>query len=102
MIETILRAIAPSIIVGLVLFYWERRQKKQDSINKEQEAVQMSSDMLRLDLEVATAQLSYAVAIAYKRGAPNGEMEAAIKKYDEAMTNFREFERKQLVLNNRN
>lgn len=53
--------------------------------------------MLRLDLEVATAQLSYAVAMAYKRGKPNGEMESAIDSYEKAMNKFRKFERKQIA-----
>lgn len=97
MIETILWAIAPSLIVGIVLFYWERRQKRQDAKRANRDAFREESDLVRLDLEVATAQLSYATAMAVKRGHANGEMETAIEKYDEAMAQFREFERKQMV-----
>lgn len=101
MIESIIGAIAPSIFVGIMLFYWERRQKRKDARDKEHAALQFENDMIRLDLEVATAQLSYAVAMAYKRGHANGEMETAIEKYEKAMTAFRTFERKQLALSNR-
>lgn len=97
MIETILWAIAPSLIVGIVLFYWERRQSRQDAKRASRDAFREESDLVRLDLEVATAQLSYATAMAVKRGHANGEMETAIEKYDEAMAQFREFERKQMV-----
>lgn len=97
MIETILWAIAPSLIVGIVLFYWERRQNRQDAKRAKRDAFREESDLVRLDLEVATAQLSYATAMAVKRGHANGEMETAIEKYDEAMAQFREFERKQMV-----
>ncbi len=98
MLETFISSLIPSIVVGLVLFYWERRQKKRDAKAKEDETARVESDLLRLDLEVATAQLSYAVAMAYKRGHANGEMESAIDKYEEAMSKFREFERKKIVL----
>jgi len=50
-------------------------------------------------LTVASAQLSYAVAMAVKRGTPNGEMETAIEKYETAMEAFRTYERKQISKN---
>lgn len=101
MLEGIIGAIVPGIIVGIVLFYWERRQKKRDTHIGEQSALQIEKDMLQLDLLVATAQLSYAVAMAQKRGTPNGEMEIAIEKYETAMEKFRKFERKQLAISGR-
>lgn len=98
MIETVIGAITPSIVVGVVLFYWERRQKKKDAQHNLQEQSIIEGDMLRIDLEVATAQLAYAVAMAYKRGHANGEMEMAISRYEKAMEKFRKFERKQLAI----
>ena len=47
-----------------------------------------------IDLEVATAQLSYAAAIALRDGRTNGEMQRAIAAYEEAMGKFRKVERK--------
>lgn len=99
MIETLVGTVGPSIIVGVVLFYWERRQKKKDAQHRLQEQSIVEGDMLRIDLEVATAQLAYAVAMAYKRGHANGEMEVAISRYEKAMEKFRKFERKQLAIN---
>lgn len=99
MAETIIMAFAPSLLVGLVLAYWNRKQQKADDEQKVHEASIVESDMLRLDLEVATAQLSYAVAMAYKRGYANGEMEKAIAKYESAMDKFTKFERKQVAIN---
>lgn len=101
MIENIIGAISPGLIVGIVLFYWERRQKKNDAHRNQQADLQVEGDMLRIDLEVATAQLSYAVAMAVKRGHANGEMEAAIEKYETAMDKFRKFERKQMAMNSK-
>ena len=101
MTETVISAIAPSLIVGIVLFYWERRQKKHDNRTNERDKLQIEADMRRLDLEVATAQLSYAVAMAVKRGRPNGEIEEALESYNSAMKKFRQFERKQLAINDK-
>ena len=98
MVESIISAIAPGIITGLVLAYWNRKQNKQDNQRKEHEEAAIESDMLRIDLEVATAQLSYAVAMAVKRGHANGEMEVAIERYEKAMERFRKFERKQVAI----
>ena len=97
MMEAVISALAPSLIVGIVLFYWERRQKKQDARAKDRDELQVEADMRRLDLEVATAQLSYAVAMAIKRGSPNGEIETALDSYNSAMEKFRKFERKQFA-----
>lgn len=99
MIESLFGAIAPGIIVGIVLAYWNRKQNKQDHQRKSIEEAAVESDMLRIDLEVATAQLSYAVAMAVKRGHANGEMEVAIDRYEKAMEKFRKFERKQMAIN---
>ena len=99
MIESLLGAVAPGIIVGIVLAYWNRKQNKQDRQRKSAEEAAVESDMLRIDLEVATAQLSYAVAMAVKRGHANGEMEVAIERYEKAMEKFRKFERKQMAIN---
>ena len=98
MFESLLGAIAPGIIVGIVLAYWNRKQNKQDIQRKTIEEAAVESDMLRIDLEVATAQLSYAVAMAVKRGHANGEMEMAIERYEKAMEKFRKFERKQVAI----
>lgn len=99
MFESLLGAIAPGIIVGVVLAYWNRKQNKKDSQRKIIEEAAVESDMLRIDLEVATAQLSYATAMAVKRGHANGEMEVAIARYEKAMEKFRKFERKQMAIN---
>lgn len=94
-----LSAVLPGIVVGAILYYWQRKQRQQDAWNNQQQATKVDRDMLELDLLVAAAQLSYAVAMAQKRGTPNGEMETAIEQYEKSMEKFRQFERKQLALN---
>lgn len=92
-------AIAPGIIVGVVMAVWNKQQKHRTDMDEQREKERIESERLRISLLVATAQLSYAVAMAKKRGSVNGEMEAAIKQYEIAMENFRLFERKQIAKN---
>lgn len=97
MIETIIMAILPSLTVGILLAIFNRRQQKRAIEIAEEREAKLESEYLQLNLTVATAQLSYAVAMAVKRGEPNGEIEEGIKAYDKAMNDFRKFERKQIV-----
>lgn len=90
-------AVCPSIIVGIVMAFWNSRQNKANADRKKQEDMRYKSEILRIDLLVATAQLSYATAVALKRGYANGEVEEGVKAYNAALTKFREFERSLVV-----
>lgn len=52
--------------------------------------------LILIDLQLATAKLSYATAMAIKRGTANGEVEEGIKAYRKALVEFQEFEREQI------
>ncbi len=97
MIETVISAILPSLTVGVLMALFNRKQQKEIQKKEQREKAKLDSAVLELNLVVATAQLSYAVAMALKRGEPNGEIEEGIEAYEKAMKDFREFERKQIV-----
>lgn len=97
MVIEILKAIVPSLMVGIVLGIWNRKQNKRNQAEDAREKNAMQKEVLQLDLLVASSQLSYAVAMAIKRGTPNGEMEDAITQYNKAMGKFRRFEREELA-----
>ena len=97
MIEIIISAVLPSLTVGVIMAIFNRKQQKQIQKEEEKEKAKLESAVLELNLVVATAQLSYAVAMALKRGEPNGEIEEGIEAYEKAMSDFRKFERKQIV-----
>lgn len=99
MFSQILWAALPSLLTGIILSVWNSRQKKREIVRDEKEADRRKSEMLRISLLVATAQLSRAVAMAIKRGSPNGEIEEGLEQYNMAMEEFREFEREQIVKN---
>lgn len=90
-------AIGPSIIVGIFMAYWNKGQKQRDDHANRREKERLKSETLRISLLVASAQLSYASAMALKRGHANGEVEEAVVQYEKAMKEFREFEREQLA-----
>ena len=92
-----LYAILPSLLTGIILSVWNSRQKKRENDRDEREGYRLKSEMLRISLLVATAQLSRAVAMAIKRGSPNGEIEEGLEQYNAAMEEFREFEREQII-----
>ena len=89
----LLWAAAPSLIVGVVLAWWNRQQKKRDQIAEGREAERLQAEQMRISLLLAAAKLSYATAAAMKQGRVNGEVEDGIAQYQEAMKQFKQFER---------
>lgn len=90
-------AIVPSILVGIVLAAWNKREKLRQEKDQEKERTKKEIDVRRVDLELANAVLVREVAMAIKRGSTNGEMNEALKQHEEALENFRKVERKQMA-----
>ena len=95
-ITSYLLGLLPAIITGVTAFYIERGQKRRDEQAQEQQKMKEDREHLEINLLVASAKLSYAVAVAVKRGKPNGEIEEGIEQYNKAMEEFRKFEREQI------
>ena len=87
----------PAIIAGAIGFYIQRKQKMRDAaVDKRAEARKCES-LLLLDLQMATAKLSYACAMALKRGSTNGEVEEGVAAYEEAKDRYTKFLNQQAV-----
>lgn len=82
-----------SVIAGITLFYLQRTQRKNDKKDEARAKTRQKEIKLMLDLQMATAKLSYATAMAMKRGKANGEVEEGIEAYNLALEDFQEFER---------
>lgn len=95
-LELFLNAL-PSLLVTAAGIYWKRKKAKQDKYEASLAEAKQESDRIQMDLSLATAQLSYASAMAIKRGKPNGEIEEGIKQYEKALSDFRAFERRQVA-----
>ena len=87
----------PTLITSILLFYIQRKQGKKDKKYSIREAERAEESRISLELEMATAKLAYATAMALKRGKVNGEVEEGIEAYNKARAAFVEFERKQIV-----
>ena len=96
----IVQAALPSLLVGVVMALFNRGQKKRDAATREREAARLEAENVQVSLLVASAKLSYALAMAVKRGAPNGEVEDGVEQYREAMKAFKRLERKLVAQNN--
>ena len=81
----------PSVITGIIGLYIQRRQKKRDKAVEKQEEARERESLLNLDLTMAGAKLSYACAMAMKRGEPNGEVEEGVEAYETAKTAYYRF-----------
>ena len=81
----------PSIITGAIAFYWQRAQKRRDAKTDEHTEARKKEFMLALDLNMANAKLSYACAMALKRGSANGEVEEAVEAYEVSKTAYYHF-----------
>lgn len=87
----VLWKLLPSIVTGAVLFYWQRGQKKRDQQQEARTAARKREELLTFNLLTANAKLSYAVAMAIKRGKANGEVEEGVEAYEAAMDEYQAF-----------
>ena len=84
-------AVLPSLFVGAVLAFWNKLQDKKDKAATERAEARQEESLLNLNLTAAGAKLSYACAMALKRGKANGEVETAVDAYSKAMAEYQCF-----------
>ena len=89
----VIQLIATIIITHFV----NKKLKERDDRQDKKEKARVNYESVSLEVNLASAKLSYALAMAWKRGEPNGEVEAGIKQYDEAMQKLQTFLRDQTL-----
>lgn len=89
--QAIIISITQTIIVSMLIYYLQRRQVKLDEKLQIRSAARKKESLLALELNMANAHLTHAVAIAVKRGRANGEIEEAIELYDKAKKEYFDF-----------
>ena len=97
MVERIIWAVLPSILCGVVMYYFQRHQRARDAILDAHAEARKDEARLQMEMQFATGQLSYACAMALKRGKPNGEVEEGVKSFHEAEEKYKKFLRGQAV-----
>lgn len=89
----VLQIVVTSVITYNVNKKLAARDKKQEEI----EGARTKYENVVLDMTNANAKLAYALAMAIKRGSPNGEVEAGIAAYSEAMNKKDKFLQEQAI-----
>lgn len=98
-LEAFWTAMLPSLCVSAIMMVFAGRQSRRERRMQNRMLVQKRSEQVQLDLTLATAKLSYAVAMAMKNGHPNGEVEEGVEQYKTAMRSFKKFERELIIEN---
>lgn len=81
-------SILPTVLVSIFLFYFERKQKKRDEAETKRTKARKQETLLSLEMQMASNKLSYATAMALKRGHANGEVEEGIEAYESAKKKY--------------
>lgn len=86
------------LVANLVITHKiKKRLEDSDKKQTEKEKAKVEYESVVFDMTNATAKLSYALAMAIKRGSPNGEVEAGIAAYNEAMDKKDKFLQRQTI-----
>lgn len=83
--------LVPAIITSIAVFYWQRAQNKRDKATEHHSDAKKRQDLMVLEMQMATAKLAFANAMAIKRGTPNGEVEEGINAYEDARKKYLDF-----------
>ena len=98
-IDSIVQAAVPSLVVSILMLIINSRQKRREQARDERQQKLVNArnqeSILHLNLQMATAKLAYANAMAIKRGQPNGEIEEGVKAYEVARRDYIDFLNKQ-------
>ena len=89
--------IAKGVIVALVVAYFNKKRDKRDKKQDKLEEARRKEALLSLELTMAAAKLSYATAMAMKRGTANGEVEEGIQAYNQAKDKYYAFLNEQAI-----
>ena len=90
-ISGLVATILPSIIAAVVAYRINKKSDKRYEESKRIREEQIKSEKISMEMQAATASLSYACAIALKRGKANGEVEEAVKEYNDAKKKYQDY-----------
>ena len=74
-------AVIPSLFCGIILQKMSRKSDERYEEEKERAKERAEAAQIQMEMITATAALSYACAMALKRGEANGEVEDGVAQY---------------------
>ena len=94
-LDTLFQSVFPSFLVSVLMLIINSRQKRRETERERRQeriiAARNRESVLHLNLQMATAKLAYANAMAIKRGRPNGEIEEGVSAYETAKKEYLNF-----------
>lgn len=93
MLLTIFEKVASPLLVGIILFVFEKRREKRDKMAAETEKKKRINERIQITLLVATAKLCLAAALSIRNHNPTPDLAEKTERLEEAMENFKAFER---------
>ena len=91
MILTMILSMSQTFIISMLVYFLQRKQKRRDYRLESKSEKRTKESLLLLELNMACARLSYAVAVAIKNKRVNGEVEEGIEAYEEAKEKYFKF-----------
>ena len=88
---TYLLGLIPTLLTGALLAILQRNMRRRDREAEQTACARKQESLLQMKMLMAGNKLSFAVAMAIKRGKANGEVEEAVEAYHEAKTEYDAF-----------
>lgn len=86
------------VVANVVISHYVKKNlERRDAAQDKKEKSRIEYEKVSLEVNIASAKLSYALAMAIKRGSPNGEVETGIAAYNDAMQKLQDFLRSQAL-----
>lgn len=95
---SVISGIVVTVATSMTVYFLQRFVKNSDKKEEEREKkgaerreAQRRESMLLMEMQMATAKLALATAVALKRGHANGEVEEGVKAYEAAHAKYQKF-----------
>lgn len=85
---TLLVPVIPSVIAAVIAYRINKKADKRYEEAQKQHEERVKAEKLSMEMQLATADLAYASAMALKRGKANGEVEKGVESYEKAKTDY--------------
>ena len=96
-ITGIIMGALPSFVLGIIGYRINRKADVRYEQHQAEKKERAEADYLLMEMVQAGADLSYACAMAIKRGEPNGEIEAGAESYEKAKARYTSYIRQKFT-----
>lgn len=79
------------VIVAIILKYYDYKADKRHQEERNRAELRIEAEKINMEMQWAVAKMSYASAMALKRGYANGEVEEGIAAYLKVKSRYNKF-----------